>query len=97
VSKIKKGSDESLVQDLEEILKNSVTSVYQTYVETLKQNKTFDKQAQMIAYTKARDLIVDSIKPKMKQYLKKHYGDFNTWLQTSIETTVNQVKQQGVK
>ncbi len=94
-SKTKEGKDSTLVQELDSIVASSVTSVYQTYVENLKKTDTFDKQAQMLAYAKAKDLITDSIKPKAKKYIIKHFGDFNTWLQTNIEAKVNEVKNGG--
>lgn len=94
-SKTKEGKDSTLVQELDSIVASSVTSVYQTYVENLKKTDTFDKQAQMLAYAKAKDLITDSIKPKAKKYIIKHFGDFNTWLQTNIEAKVNEVKKGG--
>lgn len=66
-----------------------VQSVSQTYVDTLKKNGTFTKEAQEeaknIAIATLKTLIVGDI----KDAVEKLYGDFNTWLDVEIEHYVN--------
>ena len=66
-----------------------VQSVSQTYVDTLKKNGTFNKEAQEeaknIAIATLKTLIIGDI----KNAVEKLYGDFNTWLDVEIEHYVN--------
>ena len=70
----------------------AVTSVNQTYVDSLKEAGTFDKEsasvAKRLAIQKAKDLITaDS-----KQFIEMAYGDFDKYLEDAIESYVRQEK-----
>ena len=71
------------------IVTNAVRSVFQTYVEALKKNGTFDAKSQKIALTKAKDEALAQMTDDIKEYITSTYGDLETWLTTQIEATIN--------
>ena len=74
------------------IVLNAVKTVFQTYVEALKKNGTFDQKAQVEALTKARDLALKQFSDELKGFITTSYGDLNTWLTMQIEATINTLK-----
>lgn len=74
------------------IVMNAVRSVFQTYVETLKKNGTFDKESQKVALIKAKDDALAQMSDEIKDYITKNYGDLETWITTQIESTINILK-----
>lgn len=87
--------DENAKQQLTvatDIVMNAVRSVFQTYVETLKKNSTFDKESQKVALIKAKDDALAQMSYEIKDYITKNYGDLETWITTQIESTINILK-----
>lgn len=70
----------------------AVTSVNQTYVDSLKQAGKFDDEsaftAKKLAMEKARDLISED----SKHFIELAYGDFDKYLENAIESYVRQSK-----
>ena len=75
-----------------DIVTNAVRSVFQTYVETLKKNGTFDKESQKAALIKAKNEALAQMTDEIKEYITKNYGDLETWIVTQIESTINILK-----
>lgn len=75
-----------------DIVMNAVRSVFQTYVETLKKNGTFDKESQKVALIKAKDDALAQMSDEIKDYITKNYGDLETWITAQIESTINILK-----
>ena len=87
--------DENAKQQLSiatDIVTNAVRSVFQTYVETLKKNGTFDKESQKAALIKAKNDALAQMTDEIKEYITKNYGDLETWIITQIESTINILK-----
>ena len=87
--------DENAKQQLTvatDIVTNAVRSVFQTYVEALKKNGTFDKESQKAALIKAKDDALAQMSDEIKDYITKNYGDLETWITTQIESTINILK-----
>lgn len=87
--------DENAKQQLTvatDIVTNAVRSVFQTYVEALKKNGTFDKESQKVALIKAKDEALAQMSDEIKNYITTNYGDLQTWLTTQIEATINILK-----
>ena len=87
--------DENAKQQLTvatDIVMNAVRSVFQTYVETLKKNGTFDKESQKVALIKAKDDALAQMSDEIKYYITKNYGDLEAWIITQIESTINILK-----
>lgn len=66
-----------------------VIATNQTYVETLKQQGSFDAEAQKIAFQKTLDAVVAVLSDDAKAYLTELYGDVTAYLTTRIEAEVN--------
>lgn len=75
-----------------DIVTNAVRSVFQTYVETLKKNGTFDKESQKVALIKAKNDALGQMSDEIKEYITKNYGNLETWIITQIESTINILK-----
>lgn len=87
--------DENAKQQLTvatDIVTNAVRSVFQTYVEALKKNGTFDKESQKVALIKAKDDALAQMSDEIKDYITKNYGNLETWITTQIESTINILK-----
>lgn len=87
--------DENAKQQLTvatDIVTNAVRSVFQTYVEALKKNGTFDKESQKAALIKAKNDALAQMTDEIKEYITKNYGDLETWIITQIESTINILK-----
>lgn len=91
-AKIKDGNAKQQLTVATDIVMNAVRSVFQTYVETLKKNGTFDKESQKVALIKAKDDALAQMSDEIKDYITKNYGDLETWITTQIESTINILK-----
>lgn len=65
----------------------------QTYVDALKAKGEFDKQAQLEALNKAKDVAVSMITEDAKNIITEAYGDFDVWIYTKIEQLVRETKE----
>ncbi len=75
-----------------DIVTNAVRSVFQTYVEALKNAGSFDKDAQEIALKKAKEVAMAQMSEKVKSYITTNYGSLEEWLTVQIEATINMLK-----
>ena len=91
-AKIKDENAKQQLTTATNIVTNAVRSVFQTYVETLKKNGTFDKESQKVALIKAKDDALAQMSDEIKDYITKNYGDLETWITTQIESTINILK-----
>ena len=91
-SKIKNNKAADLLTTATTIVINAVRSVFQTYVEALKKEGSFNKDAQIIALNKAKDIALTQMTDEVKNYLVTTYGSLDFWLDTNIEATINILK-----
>lgn len=75
-----------------DIVTSAVRSVFQTYVESLKNAGSFDKDAQEIALSKAKEVAMAQMSEKVKSYITTNYGSLEEWLTVQIEATINMLK-----
>ena len=94
-SKIKNNKAADLLTTATTIVINAVRSVFQTYVEALKKEGSFNKDAQIIALNKAKDIALTQMTDEVKEYLVTTYGSHDSWLDTNIEATVNILKNKS--
>ena len=69
-----------------------VTTTNQTYVESLKAQGQFDAEAQKVAFEKTKNAVLAVLADDAKDYLTNMVGDFNAYLDQTIEATVNASK-----
>ena len=94
-SKIKNNKAADLLTTATTIVINVVRSVFQTYVEALKKEGSFNKDAQIIALNKAKDIALTQMTDEVKDYLVTTYGSLDSWLDTNIEATINILKNKS--
>lgn len=94
-SKIKNNKAADLLTTATTIVINAVRSVFQTYVEALKKEGSFNKDAQIIALNKAKDIALTQMTDEVKTYLVTTYGSLDSWLDTNIEATINILKNKS--
>ena len=91
-SKIKDEKVRKLIIQATEIVTNAVKTVFQTYVDSLKKSGDFNKDSQLEALEKAKDIALSQLNEDIKEYITKNYGDINIWLTTQIEATIDSLK-----
>ena len=91
-TKINDEKASKLLSKATEIVTNAVRSVFQTYVEALKKNGTFDKDSQISALNQAKTIAISQMTDEVKDYISTTYGDLDNWLSTNIEATINLLK-----
>ena len=91
-SKIKDTNARILLTTATDIVINAVRSVFQTYVDSLKASGSFDAHAQTVALTKAKDIALEQMNDEVKEFISKNYGSVDAWLTTTIESTINLIK-----
>lgn len=91
-SKIQNQKSAKLLSDATTVVTNAVRCVFQTYVEALKKEGNFNKDAQLIALNKARELTLDQLSKDSAVYIAENFGDLNEWVNTQIEAVINLLK-----
>ena len=77
---------------LSETITKCVIATNQTYVDNLKKDKAFTKEAQQEALKMTADAVLAILSDEAKTYLPTIVGDLNTYILTQIESEVNRLK-----
>ena len=95
-SKVAKSAAESapskysgIIYALENIVNKAVITTNQTFVNELKKQGRFDKEAMEVAYNKTFNSIVASLSQSFFEYIDKEAIDIDTLLKNMIETSVD--------
>lgn len=91
-AKIKNEKAGNLIGTATEIVINAVKSVFQTYVDSLKKEGKFDKESQLVALNKAKEVAISQMTEDVKEFIRENYGDLDAWLNTQIEATIDTLK-----
>ncbi len=91
-TKINNEKASKLLEKATEIVTSAVRSVFQTYVEALKKNGTFDKNSQISALNQAKTIVINQMTDEVKTYISATYGNLDNWLSTNIEATISKLK-----
>ena len=75
----------------------AVMSTYQTYVDSLKKQDLFDADAQKKAFEMAKNTAMLMITDDVKTAVEQMYGDFDTWIDNTIEQFVKANKDGKVE
>ena len=89
-NKDKKG--QKLLDTAVDIVINAVRSVFQTYVESLKNSGNFNADAQKIAFNLAKSIVLKQLSEDAKQYIATNYGDLEEWIRNQIEASIYKLK-----
>lgn len=69
-----------------------VKATYQTYVEALKNENMFTKEAQEQALNKAVEQAKTTISAEVKNFITENYGDLTEWIKLQIESAIYSLK-----
>lgn len=96
---IKAGQDKSENEKVDKYLgmlntsiTNAVLATTQTYVEALKGQNAFDKEAQQKAFNMTYDAVMSVLTDEAKKYLAEAVGDLQLYVTNQIEATVKMTK-----
>lgn len=87
-NKIDNDKADKYVAMLTETISACVIATNQTYVEALKKNNAFTREAQDEAFKKTYDAVMSVLTDEAKEYLVEIYGDLTTYIVTKIEAEV---------
>ncbi len=89
-------TDNALIKKYVDMLADTITqcviATNQTYVDALKKQGKFDKEAQEAAFKLTSTAVLAILSDEAKKYLTAAYGDLNTYITNQIEKTVNENK-----
>lgn len=75
-----------------DILLRCVVETTQVYVNECKKNNSFTKDAQLKAFEMTKSRFEEIATEEIKNIIKEMTGDYEAWINASIETLVNQSK-----
>lgn len=78
---------------LQELVTKTVITVNQTYVDELKKENSFTKEAQEEAFKKVYEAVMLSLSEDVLVYLEQIIGDLNEYITVLIESAVKEQKQ----
>jgi hypothetical protein len=90
--KIENDKADKYIYMLSNTITKCVTATNQTYVDNLKKENAFTKEAQLKALEMTADAVLAILSDEAKAYLPTIVGDLNTYILTQIESEVNRLK-----
>ena len=84
------------IQMLTDTITTCVIATNQTYVEALKKQGKFDKEAQKEAFELTYNAVMAVLTDEAKHYLAAIYGDLTAYITTRIEAEVNVSKLEPI-
>lgn len=91
-TKSKNNTFDRYLQIAEEGIVKAVMTVSQTYVDSLKKEGKFDKEAQIKAFNMAKEEFEKIISSEVKDFLNEVTTDYDTWIKASIESLIKESK-----
>ena len=85
-----------IIYSLENIVSKAVITTNQTFVNELKKQGKFDKEAMQEAYRRTYESIVASLSQSFFEYIDEENVDIDALLKNMIETSVNWNKEKTV-
>ena len=96
----KKVKDEKLarvISRVENIVKQTVILINQTYVDALKEEGLFDKEAQKAAFEMCKDKVLAMLNDEAIVAIAETFGDYEEWIRTLIEAYVRENKLEYIE
>ena len=96
----KKIKDEKLarvISRVENIVKQTVILINQTYVDALKEEGLFDKEAQKAAFEMCKDKVLAMLNDEAIVAIAETFGDYEEWIRTLIEAYVRENKLEYIE
>ena len=89
---IKNEKIRNVIDEVVDIVYRAVVQTNQVYVDSLKNSGTFDEEAAKTAFIKTKNTIMNLLSNSMISIITEVYGDFNMYIDTLIESIVNEEK-----
>lgn len=87
-SQIENDTAKHYLDEITNAVTTAVSATSQTYVDALKKDNAFTKEAQLEALNKAKDTALSILSPAAAQFVSEVYGDLNSFLVAKIEEAV---------
>jgi hypothetical protein len=92
---IKNDKLKTILNSLNELVRNSVLEIQQTYVDSLKKGGMFDEEAQKEALARCLDVINTNMPKDVKEWLDANVGDVEAYLKGLIEAQIGSMRIGG--
>lgn len=92
-AKLKNDMQIKYLDKFEQLIKDAVAQVQQTYVSEMKAENLFDKQAQLEAFDMVKNNVVSMMNQRMMDIVVEAVGDFDEYMRNKIEAEVFALKQ----
>lgn len=91
-NKVKDEKLNRIISRVENLVSKTVTLINQTYVDALKEEGLFDKEAQKAAFEMCKERILSMLNEESINAIKETFGDYEEWIRTLIEAYVREDK-----
>ena len=91
--KVENDTADKYIQMLTDTVASCVLATSQTYVEALKKDNAFTKEAQQQAFDMTYNAVIDVLTADAKEYLTNIYGDLSVYISNKIEAEVKMTKK----
>lgn len=88
-NKVDNDTADKYIAMLADTISACVIATNQTYVEALKKDNAFTKEAQQEAFNLTFNAVMDVLTDEAKEYLTALYGDLSAYITNKIEAEVN--------
>ena len=95
--KIKDEKLARLISRVENIVSKTVILINQTYVDALKEEGLFDKDAQKAAFEMCKEKVLAMLNDETIIALAETFGDYEEWIRTLIEAYVRENKLEYIE
>lgn len=92
-NKIKDKKVAKWATDITNIVFSAVTSVFQSFVDTMKKQGKWNEEAAKEAKDRAYTIIISELTPELKKYIEDNFGDMKDYIMNLIESTIYQLKR----
>ena len=92
-NKVDNDTADKYIQMLTDTVASCVLATSQTYVEALKKDNAFTKEAQQQAFDMTYNAVMDVLTADAKEYLTNIYGDLSVYISSKIEAEVKMTKK----
>ena len=94
-NKNKSDKDDKYIDRITEIITLCVITTTQTYVDSLKKQNAFDKDAQLEAFNKTKTAVLNLLNEELQEFIIETFGDLNEYINAQIEATVSCTKEKA--
>lgn len=92
-NKIKNSKCAEYLSRAVDVVGSCVKVTYQTYVEALKSDNAFSKEAQKNALNQAKESAKAQLSCEVQDYISSTFGDIDRWIETQIESAIYDLKK----